>query len=285
MQDQDVSQNLELHPGDVITIVSQNDVPVPQGERTKYVRLEGEFPGAGVYSVLPNETLDQLVRRAGGLTDKAYLYGSSFSRESARVFQQQRLDAYISTLSTDLERSAAVRAASSATGILDPNGLAEQRNLVAQLRQLRATGRVVLEFTPTSIGTGSIPGIPLENNDVFRIPARPDTVSVIGAVYGQNIFLYDSGRKLGDYISLAGKPNRIADPRHAFIIRADGSIFSRERAQGVWSNNFDNSRINPGDTIVIPEKLIKPTTLRQLLDYSQILSSFGLAAAAINVVR
>ena len=88
-----------------------------------------------------------------------------------------------------------------------------------------------------------------------------------------------------DYIALAGKPNRIADRKHAFIIRADGSIFSRERAEGVWSNNFEHLRINPGDTIVVPEKLIKPTALKELLDYSQILSSFGLAAAAINVIR
>ena len=173
VQDHDPSQNLQLLPGDVVTILSQNDISVPQELRTKYVRLEGEFPGAGVYSALPGETLDHLVERAGGLTGKAYLYGSSFTRESARVFQQQRLDEYISTLSTDLERAGAVRAASSTTGIIDPNALAEQRSLVAQLRQLRATGRVVLEFTPTSSGAGTIPNLPLENEDVFRVPSRP----------------------------------------------------------------------------------------------------------------
>lgn len=285
VQDHDPTQNLDLRPGDVVTILSQSDLSVPQEERTKYVRVEGEFPGAGVYSVLPNETLDQLVRRAGGLTSKAYLYGSSFSRESARVYQQQSLDEYISSLSTDMERSSAVRAASSTTGIVDPNALTEQRSLVTQLRQLRATGRVVLEFSPASTGVGSIPSIPLENGDIFRVPARPDTVSVIGAVYGQNVFLYNSTRKLRDYIALAGKPNRIADNKHAFIIRADGSVFSRERAKGVWSNEFDNARINPGDAIVVPEKLIRPTALKELLDYSQILSSFGLAAAGIAVLK
>ena len=285
VQDHDAGQNLEIQPGDVVTILSQADIPVPLDEQTKYVRLEGEFASAGVYSVRPGEDLETLVLRAGGLTSKAYLYGSSFLRESARVFQQQRLNEYISTLSTDMERSAAVRAASSSTGILDPNALAEQRTLVAQLRQVRATGRVVLEFRPTSMGVDSIPKIPLENGDIFRIPSRPNTVSVVGAVYGQNVFLFDPRRHVEDYVDLAGKPNRIADRKHAFIIRADGSIFSRERTQGVLSNNFDSSPINPGDAIVIPEKLIKPTALRNVLDYSQILSSFGLAAAAINVVR
>jgi protein involved in polysaccharide export with SLBB domain len=162
--------------------------------------------------------------------------------------------------------------------------LAQQRSLIAQLRQLRATGRVVLEFQPNSMGTGGITKIALENGDVFRIPSRPSTVNVIGAVYGQNVFLYDANRRLEDYISLAGKPNRNADKSHAFIIRADGSIYSRDRAQGIWTNHFDNAHINPGDSIVVPEKQIKPTVLRQVLDYSQIISSFGLAAGAISVI-
>ncbi len=283
--DHDAGQNLELQPGDIVTILSQNDIGVPIDAQTKYVRLEGEFASSGVYSVSPGETLAQLIQRAGGFTSKAYLYGSNFTRESARVFQQQRLDEYISGLSTDLERAAAVRAASSTTGILDPNSLNEQRTLVTQLRAMRATGRIVLEFQPDSNGVASVPEIPLENGDVFRVPSRPNTVSVVGAVYGQNVYLYNADRKLDDYIALAGEPNRVADRKHAFIIRADGSVYSRERAQGVLSNHFDSARINPGDAIVIPEKLIKPTALRTLLDYSQILSSFGLAAAAINVVR
>ena len=285
VQDNDATQNLELKAGDVVTILSQNDILAPIDMQTKYVRLEGEFIASGVYSVAPGETLDHLVERAGGFTTKAYLYGSSFQRVSSRIFQQQRLDEYISTLSTDMERAAAVRAASSTSGILDPNALAEQRSLVTQLRQMRATGRVVLEFHPSSDGLASLPHIPLENGDVFRVPSRPNTVSVIGAVYGQNVFLYNPNRRLQDYLELAGRANRIADKKHAFVIRADGSIFSHERANGTFSNNFEALRINPGDSIVIPEKLIKPSVMKQLIDYSQILSSFGLAAAAINVVR
>ncbi len=284
-QDHDLTQNLELQPGDVVTILSQTDVHVPIDEQTKYVRLEGEVVGAGTYSVGPEETLEDVVKRAGGLTSKAYLFGASFTRETARFLQQQRLDEYVSSLSIDMERSAAVRTASSTTGITDPNALVQERSLIAQLKQLRATGRVVLEFRPDSIGTGAIPKLPLEDGDVFRIPSRPAIVSVIGAVYGQNIYLYDSHRRVEDYITLAGKPNRIADWKHAFIIRADGSIYSRERAQGVWTNLFPRAQVNPGDTIVVPEKLIRPSALRQVIDYSQIFSQFALGAAAINVVR
>lgn len=285
LQTHDPTQNLDLQPGDIVTILSQADVRVSQDEQTKYVRLEGEFQSAGVYSVRPNETLDQLVARAGGLTSKAYLYGASFTRESARVFQQQRLNEYITSVAINMQRAAAVESASSSTSSGNSNALAEQREIVAQLRKLRATGRIVLEFRPDSEGLGSLPSIPLEDGDVFRIPPRPLTVNVIGAVYGQNVFLYDPKRRVEDYLLLAGNPNQIADRKHAFIIRADGSVFSRERSQGLWGNTFNTSAIHPGDSIVIPEKPVRPSFVRQFIDYSQIFSQFALGAAALSVVK
>lgn len=285
VQDHDASQDLELQPGDIVTILSQKDVPVSLDAQTKYIRLEGEFVAPGVYSSEPGETLADLVRKAGGFTPKAYLYGSSFLRESARVFQQQRLDDYISQLSADMERALAVRSVSSASSVTDLSTGNEQRNIISQLRQMRATGRVVLAFGPASQGLDVVPPIQLENGDVFRVPAMPATISVIGAVHGQNVFLYEPKFRVGDYLSLAGNTNRVADKKEAFIIRADGSILSREHVNSVFSNHFENAKLYPGDSIVIPEKLIRPTVLRQLLDYSQILSSFGLAAAAINVIQ
>jgi len=285
VQMHDTSQDLELHAGDVVTILSQTDIHVPQDEQTKYVHLEGEVKSAGVYSVAPGETLEDLVARAGGLTDKAYLYGASFTRESARVFQQQRLDEYITQLSIAMQREASVRTASSTTGVSDPNALVEQRDIISQFRKLRATGRIVLQFKPDSTGTTSIPKIALEDGDVLRVPSRPATVAVIGAVYGQNVFLHDPSRRVSYYIDLAGKPNQVADKKHEFIIRADGSIFSRERTQGAFLNGFDNAEVEPGDAIVIPEKPVRPSAVRQLIDYSQIFSQFALGAAAITLIK
>jgi protein involved in polysaccharide export with SLBB domain len=285
VQDHDASQDLELQPGDIVTILSQKDVPVSLDAQTKYIRLEGEFVAPGVYSSEPGETLADLVRKAGGFTPKAYLYGSSFLRESARVFQQQRLDNYITQLSADMERALAVRSVSTASSVVDSTTGNQQRNVITQLRQMRATGRVVLTFNPDSRSVDAVPSIQLENGDVFRVPAMPATISVIGAVHGQNVFLYDPKFRVRDYVSLAGDTNRVADKKEAFVIRADGSVLSREHVNNGFSNRFDNARIYPGDSIVIPEKQIRPTAIRQLLDYSQILSSFGLAAAAINVIQ
>ncbi len=287
VNDHDSSMDLTLQAGDVVTIVSQSDIHVRQDEQTKYVRLEGEFANSGVFSVAPGETLADVVKKAGGLTDKAYLYGASFTRETARVLQQQRLNEYISSLTMQMERSSAERVASTATAssVTTAGQASEERALLQQMRNLRATGRVVLEFKPDSMGPETIPSIPLEDGDTFRVPSRPIIVSVVGAVYGQNVFLYNNKNRVRDYLLLSGRPNRIADRAHSFVIRADGSVYSKDSSGGLWGDRFGSAPIYPGDTVVVPEKPIRPSTLRQVIDWSQVFSQFAIGAAAIQVIK
>lgn len=285
----DSSQNLELQPGDVISIFSQADIHVPIAQQTKFVRLEGEFAHAGTYSVKPGETLRQLVERAGGLTQDAYLYGSQFTRESTRVAQQARIDEYIQSLQLQIERGSLAQASSATASAQDlasaSTALITERDLIAKLKQIRATGRMVLEVHPDSMGLDSLPDLPLEDGDRFIVPSVPASVNVVGSVYDQNSFIFQSGRRIGDYLHLAGGPNRDADRKHIFVIRADGSVLSRQTTSSIWGNTFDTVRLNPGDTVVVPEKTFGPSGLRGFLEFSQLFSQLAFGAAAISILQ
>lgn len=285
----DASQDLALQPGDVVSIFSQGDIRVPIAQQTKYVRLDGEFVHAGVYTAQPGETLRDLVQRAGGLTASAYLYGSEFTRESTRAVQQRRMDEYVQTLEMQMQRGNLALASSPASSAQDlASGAAAQNSeqeLLGRLRQMRATGRIVLEFRSGSSGVDVLPDVALEDGDRFVVPPVPASINVVGAVYDQNSFLFETQRRAGVYLHLAGGPNRDADKRHIFVIRADGSVISREAESGIWGNEFDNLRMNPGDTIVVPEKTFKPSALRGVLDWSQLFSQFALGAAALSVIQ
>ncbi len=284
----DAGQNLELQPGDVVTIFSQADIRVPLMQQTKYVRLEGEFVHSGVYSVEQGETLRDLVQRAGGLTAKAYLYGSEFTRESTRIAQQQRIEEYVQNLQLQIQRGSLAVAAAAVSAQDISSGAAAQNSehdLISRLQLIRATGRIVLELQSGSTGTNVLPELALEDGDRFSVPPAPATVNVVGAVYDQNSFLYVGARRAGNYLHLAGGPDRNADAKHSFIIRADGSVVSREGENGLWGNTFDGLRMNPGDTIVVPEKTFKPSALRGVLEWSQLFSQLALGAAAINVIH
>jgi len=283
----DPSQNMELMPGDIITIFSKADIRVPQSQQTRFVRLEGEFVSSGVYSVLPGETLRQLVQRAGGLSPDAYLYGSEFTRESTRRVQQQRLNEYVDQIALQANTVASANASRS----INPQDTAaaaaaqvQNQNIVSSLRQMRATGRIVLGLSPSSETIDQLPDIPLENGDKFIIPRVPSTVSVDGAVYNQNSFMYNPHLRVGDFIRLAGGANRDADAKRAYIIRAGGDVISKQYSSSLRGSGFNSLHVYPGDTVVIPLNLDKGKTMRLVVDIAQIVGQFGIAIAAANTV-
>ena len=282
----DESQNLELKAGDVVSIFSEADIHVPIAQQTKMVTLGGEFAHSGIYTVQPGETFRHLVERAGGLTPNAYLYGSEYTRESTRVMQQARIDEYVQSLGMGIERNNMAIAASSA-GLPQDAASAQrnEQNLLQSLRLIRATGRIVLRFAPDSGGTNTLPEIAMEDGDHFIVPSVPATVNVIGSVYDQSSFLYATGKRAGAYLQLAGGPSRDSDPKHVFLIRADGEIVSRGTGKGLWSISFNNLPMYPGDTIVVPQKMFKPSSLRTLSEWSQIVSNFALGAVSLSILK
>jgi protein involved in polysaccharide export with SLBB domain len=285
----DPSQDLELQNGDAVTIFSEADIRVPVSKQTKLVRLDGEIAHAGVYSLQPGETLRQLIARAGGLANHAYLYGSELTRISTQAIQQARIDEYVQMLTMQIERNNMALAGQSASlgtsGSAGAQVAGSEQGLLRSLQQLRATGRIVLPFKPENQSIESVPDIALEDGDHFTVPSVPGTVNVVGAVYNQNSFLYMDSRRVSTYLKLAGGPNREADRRHAFIIRADGEVISSSATTSLWESDFENLRVYPGDTVVVPEKLIKPSAMRGIADWSQVFSQLALGAVALNVVK
>jgi polysaccharide biosynthesis/export protein len=282
----DEQNNLALEPGDVITIFSQNDLAVPLEKQSKFVRLEGEFRTAGVYRAEPGETVRHLAGRVGGFTPNAYLYGAEFTRESVRADQQKGLDQLIEKLEEDISRNAMAPSGVNPDEIADNRAkLDAQRQLVEKLREVKATGRVVLDLTPNSKAVADLPEIALEDGDRFVVPYRPSTVEMLGAVYNKNSFLYRREARLDDYLKRAGGPTRDADTSRMFVIRADGSVLSKQSVKGLWNGGFASLRLMPGDAIVVPERLNRGSFLKGLRDWSQVFSQFALGAAAIRVIQ
>jgi len=285
VRDHDAGQNILLRPGDVITIFSKDDIQVPIVEQSKFVRLEGEFFHAGVYRAERGETLRQLVTRVGGLTSGAYVFGATFTRESTRILQQKQLDEAVKRLQADVESSASRAVAGAITPEDSANAktqLESQRALVAQLSKVQATGRIVLEVSPDS-GIKDVPDVALEDGDRFFVPSKPATVNVLGAVYNENAFLFRQDKRFSDYLTQAGGPTRDADSGRIYVIRADGSVVSKQSTS--LFSRFDGNRLNPGDTIVVPQDLQRTTLVKELRDWTQILYQFGLGAAALKVLK
>jgi len=102
-------------------------------------------------------------------------------------------------------------------------------------------------------------------------------------------FLWKPGRTAGDYVRLAGL-DEAADPSNMFVLRADGTVTSANERRGFFGfGSIDSQVLQPGDAVVVPNQLDYETwgraLVRNLKDWSQIFSQFGLGAAAIQTLR
>ncbi len=290
----DPSQNLALQSGDVVTILSNSDLRLPLDRQNRLVRVEGEVAAPGVYQTSPGETLPQLLRRIGGLTTQAYVFGTELDRESVRKRQQENLD----TLTRRLEAQAQAQASASTsnlTGDRAAQGAAIQqqqqqiqiKSQIERLKSLKSNGRVALELDPNAQTLAGLPALPLEDGDRILVPAVPGFVSAFGSVNNENVFIHKPGKTVGDVIKSAGLTED-AEPDQAFVLRADGSIIARRDHSGMFGGSFESIQVMPGDTVVVPAQLDRESrynfVTRALKDWTQILSNFGLGVAAFKTI-
>lgn len=274
---------LALASGDMVRAFSAASSSLPQERQYKRVQIEGEVVRPGEYILPPNSTLGDLVRTAGGLTSKAFLFGAEFSRESVRQVQQQNLDRMLRELEIEVSR----RATALAGKPLDSVATQDVSNelVLERMRGVKPTGRVLLQLP---LNATSLPELVLEDGDRLNIPASPSSVGVFGSVPNSGNYLYLQDRTVDDYLRLAGSPKRGADADGVFVLRANGNVESALQNRGwlgIGSDKFAALPVLPGDTIVVPEDVNKVTRTQNLKDWAQIIYQFGLGLIAIKSIN
>ena len=287
----DPTQNLLLLAGDVVTILSQSDLRVPQMRQSRLVRVEGEVAVPGVYQTQPGETLPKFLKRIGGLTPQAYVFGTELNRESVKARQQENLDSLIRRLEAQSlsQQSSLVSNRTNNNNVDQTSSIlqAQQAQLRAQIERLksfRSNGRMALELDPRGQTLAALPDLPLEDGDRIMIPSTPGFVSAFGSVNNENVFIYKAGKTVADVIRSAGLTED-AEPGQAFVLRADGSIVARN-SNAWFGGNFESLAMMPGDTLVVPAMMDRETRynaiVRGFKDWTQILGNLGLGVAAFR---
>ena len=232
---------------------------------TGIVTLNGEVSRPGEYIIARDETLHDLITRAGGLTDVAYPLGAVFTRESLQESQRESN----AILAGQLEQ-AVLQVAQS-----DTSDAGEQVKAVLgyaqRLRQQDVTGRLSVNV---SLADVSAP-VYLQSGDVLMIPKRPAHVSVIGSVQKDTVSSYSADKRLSAYLASAGGTNRLADIKRAYILLPNG--------ESTEAN--EESMIPPGAVIVVPPKTDRLTVLGLTELVSRVLGNIATSVLAINNVR
>jgi protein involved in polysaccharide export with SLBB domain len=265
---------------------------VPDWQLYKQVAVYGEVTYPGVYTIGPGERLSSLIERAGGFSVNAYTRGAIFTRESVKKAQQQQIDDMVQRFEKDLlavglnELSSALTPEE--TRMLQMEAQQKSRLLQA-LRDTKATGRITTMIAAANVLRGSAYDIELEHGDRLYVPRNPSTVQVIGAVLNPSSFVYDNNLSYKQYILMAGGYSREASPERVYVLKADGTAMRTKesaRATTPWVKEFNQdiewNLIEPGDAIVVPQKIESYRGLRQTRDYVDIIYKMAVTALSIH---
>ncbi len=282
----DPAHNLTLAVNDRLLVKQIADY-----QTIRFVNLSGQIMFAGRYPFKKGQKLSELIERAGGYLPNAYLRGAYFTRIRVRDLQQRGLEDMIDRMEKDLLSGGAVQI----SGSVSPEELAakkaelEQRQrFIDNLRKVKATGRMTIYLADIRTMKGTEFDFELEDGDSLVIPEKNSVVNVIGSVMTQSSHLYSDRLNYQDYIDATGGYSYYADKSSVYVLKVDGSARRVGKSFLGWNSSpaqwemtaygKEVRPIEPGDTIVVPEKPERIAWLREIKDITQILMNIAVVA-------
>jgi protein involved in polysaccharide export with SLBB domain len=278
----DRSADVTLKPGDLVSIrqlTGWKDIGAS-------VAVSGEVVYPGTYGITEGERLSSVLKRVGGLRQTAYPAGAVLERVQVREMAEKARQEMIRRLETSNP--------SINGGLQDAQGNAatlqameqQRQQILASLRSHPSSGRMVIRISADVRRWENTPAdIEMRAGDVLVVPKRPNFVMVSGQVYNATAISYVRGKEANWYLAQAGGTTQSANKKGIFILRADGSVVGRS-GWGLWKENVLATSLQPGDSIVVPEKITGGSMFwKNLMAGAQLASSaatVGLTAAYIG---
>lgn len=218
----------------------------PKYYEEQNVIVSGEVEFAGTY-VLDRKgiRLSDIIKNAGGLTNKAYIKGARLERKMTAEQRARMLDA-LKTVQKQMDS-------------LDISEI-----------DIKPVMQVGIELDKALANPGGDADIVLEDGDRLIVPQMTNTVKVDGNVMFPNAVAYKEGAKLKHYIEQAGGYGMNAKKSKAIVVYMNGTV-----AQA--SN--DKDLIQPGCQIIVPTKIA-----RKGMSTSEIFSLASSSASLATVV-
>jgi protein involved in polysaccharide export with SLBB domain len=214
-------------------------------------QVQGEVNFPGSYAITrKTERISDLINRAGGFTDDAYVPGATLIRRVEHS-QRERLERLTTLDTTEFDLETLIEARDQSIGI----------NLERILRNPRGVDDLILE-----------------EGDILRIPQELQTVRLNGALLYPVTARYQGRMGVRGYVSQAGGFANNASKRNVFVVYANGSV-DRTRNYGLFRSY---PSVEPGAEIIVPQKPERPQrTIQETLAISSAMTSLALVIVTI----
>ena len=279
----DKSADIQLQPYDTLVIK-----PIPMWAEPGTIEVAGEVRFPGKYPIHQGETLHAVLARAGGLDDIAFAGGAIFIREELKKREKEQLELLTNRLQSDLaalslEAVASSAVANSGGGASASQGLLVGQQLLAQLRQTKPVGRLVINLEGVLKGRAGGPDdVVVRDGDKLLVPKKTQEITVLGEVQSPTSHVYQPGLTRDDYIAKSGGTTQKADHKRIYIVRANGDVVTGGHTG--WFRRTHTIAMQPGDTIVVPLDTERVRALPLWQAVTTIIYNLAVALLAIRSV-
>ena len=230
------------------------------------VTITGAVDYPGTYTLQANSTIQDLYGLIGNFKKEAFLEGIIFTRQSVR--DRQLLS--IQKSKEDLNK-ALLASTQKGDNIGDINII----RALSETIEPKNLGRIAGDFSPQS---QSSMNTLLFDGDALRVVKNPNIINVLGEVLNPIAFEYSKKLNVRSAIENAGGYQDYADKGKVYVIKANGLVQKAKR--NIFTKNIT---LEPGDTIVVPRKIITNSPgIAALTPITSILSDLAFSAAALD---
>ena len=264
----DQLKDFKLQSRDSLLVPSFNSVLEP----LKQVEIAGEVLRPGKYYVNEGDTLSNIIERAGGYKEGAYVFGGSLFRVDA--LEKEKLFAQLNYEDT-------VKYIVSSIGKPNSNINSDALDLLAEeLRSRNYTGRIVTEFNLSKLKSSAGQDMLLKANDRIVIPPLQRVVYLFGDFRKPSNLVFNPSMKIKEYIDLAGGLKESAF-KELVVIDPNGKTHIYDKKFLLYSPSIE---LYPGSIIYAPRNIGKLSGLRYASTVSPILSSLAISLASLNSI-
>ena len=230
------------------------------------VRISGAVEFPGTYMLNDDSTVEDLYQLVGEFKSQAYLKGISLTREVIRERQLKAIE-----ISRDNINKAVLLSSQNGESL-------EEVDIIQALSETIDPvnlGRLAGNFSPKS---STALDTTLFDGDTIFVPKNPDSIIILGEVLNPVAIEHTKKITLQSAINKAGGFQEYADKRRVYVIKANGMV-----QRGNKNIFVKNVNLDPGDTIVVPRKIvIENPALKALVPFTNILSDLAFSAAALD---
>jgi protein involved in polysaccharide export with SLBB domain len=258
-------------PRDALIVPSYKNAIDPKVVKT--IEIQGRVKAAGKYTFVDGDKISDIIKRAGGYEDNAYIFGAALFRESAK--EQEEIYA-------QLNYSDTVNFIISNIGKPGASVNASALDLLAEeLRSKRFEGRIIANFDLDRISLNPELNLELRDGDIITIPPLQKVVYMFGDFRNPSNATYDPNLKISDYIKLSGGTKESAYSE-IIIIDPDGKTHILDSS--LFSALAKDITVYPGTIIYAPRNIGKLTGVMYASTVSPILSSLAISLASLNSI-